>query len=169
MARSYRAANERTGRTSVRPVLIPLRGQDLNLRPLGYEPSELTNCSTPRRSSRVTQCLQRPHHGHHGARNSSCCALGRDIRNYWSFDGVSGEQSRGSVQGGIPAGRAGGAHQTRAVLRPGLGEAASSTPRSLPRQRRASACQPRPPRRGRWRRRPTGGRPAPPCSPTVQP
>ena len=25
-----------------------LRGQDLNLRPLGYEPNELPNCSTPR-------------------------------------------------------------------------------------------------------------------------
>jgi hypothetical protein len=30
-------------------VLLELRGQDLNLRPLGYEPSELPNCSTPRR------------------------------------------------------------------------------------------------------------------------
>ena len=30
-----------------------LRGQDLNLRPLGYEPSELPSCSTPRRASRV--------------------------------------------------------------------------------------------------------------------
>ena len=26
-----------------------LRGQDLNLRPLGYEPNELPDCSTPRR------------------------------------------------------------------------------------------------------------------------
>ena len=25
-----------------------LRGQDLNLRPSGYEPDELPNCSTPR-------------------------------------------------------------------------------------------------------------------------
>ena len=25
-----------------------LRGQDLNLRPLGYEPNELPGCSTPR-------------------------------------------------------------------------------------------------------------------------
>ena len=27
-----------------------LRGQDLNLRPLGYEPNELPGCSTPRLS-----------------------------------------------------------------------------------------------------------------------
>jgi hypothetical protein len=29
-----------------------LRGQDLNLRPLGYEPNELPGCSTPRLSRR---------------------------------------------------------------------------------------------------------------------
>ncbi len=28
-----------------------LRGQDLNLRPLGYEPNELPDCSTPRKTS----------------------------------------------------------------------------------------------------------------------
>ena len=30
-----------------------LRGQDLNLRPLGYEPNELPGCSTPRLSLAV--------------------------------------------------------------------------------------------------------------------
>ncbi len=32
---------------SLKP-LIQLRGQDLNLRPRGYEPRELPGCSTPR-------------------------------------------------------------------------------------------------------------------------
>ncbi len=30
-----------------------LRGQDLNLRPLGYEPNELPDCSTPRQGERL--------------------------------------------------------------------------------------------------------------------
>ncbi len=31
-----------------------LRGQDLNLRPLGYEPNELPDCSTPRHLGRLS-------------------------------------------------------------------------------------------------------------------
>src|SRR3954471_13775802 len=37
-----------TSQVPVGPVLFELRGQDLNLRPLGYEPNELPDCSTPR-------------------------------------------------------------------------------------------------------------------------
>jgi hypothetical protein len=43
------------GLTFARPLSGSSRGQDLNLRPLGYEPSELPDCSTP----------------HHEASNSS--------------------------------------------------------------------------------------------------
>ena len=32
-----------------------LRGQDLNLRPSGYEPDELPDCSTPRRRNEIMQ------------------------------------------------------------------------------------------------------------------
>ena len=38
-----------------------LRGQDLNLRPSGYEPDELPGCSTPRRDVMRTKRLTRLH------------------------------------------------------------------------------------------------------------
>jgi hypothetical protein len=34
-----------------------LRGKDLNLRPLGYEPNELPDCSTPQFNGNVTGWL----------------------------------------------------------------------------------------------------------------
>ena len=37
-----------------------LRGQDLNLRPLGYEPNELPDCSTPRRAAKDLTSFQKP-------------------------------------------------------------------------------------------------------------
>src|SRR5262249_45978808 len=36
-----------------------LRGRDLNPRPLGYEPNELPDCSTPRQENRIVSDLRR--------------------------------------------------------------------------------------------------------------
>jgi hypothetical protein len=49
------------GKTQAR--LYWLRGRDLNPRPLGYEPNELPDCSTPRRHYAPNPPLRQPHFG----------------------------------------------------------------------------------------------------------
>ena len=45
-----------------------LRGQDLNLRPSGYEPDELPGCSTPRQIRDHAGCAEKQLSNNHGAK-----------------------------------------------------------------------------------------------------
>ena len=50
----FSATARSSSRTGPELLFSWWRGQDLNLRPSGYEPDELPDCSTPRRSNLVT-------------------------------------------------------------------------------------------------------------------
>jgi hypothetical protein len=61
-----------TASSEGRPVAFrKLRGEDLNLRPSGYEPDELPDCSTPRRP-----------HCAHSAQKQSCISAGTGAVNF---------------------------------------------------------------------------------------
>ncbi len=71
-----------------------LRGQDLNLRPSGYEPDELPNCSTPRYTGVSFECLYRIPYG------------GADVNSFFQKCGRGGQTLFGAAR--LTAGKKGG-------------------------------------------------------------
>ena len=68
-----------------------LRGGDLNPRPLGYEPNELPDCSTPRHRGAPTHPTNQRYHARPGRSNDACPAalLPRRGRAYFRLGGVT--------------------------------------------------------------------------------
>ncbi len=63
-----------------------MRGQDLNLRPLGYEPNELPDCSTPHSNSTVVNLSRQSHPAHARAATASAPPSSSSMSRFvWSW------------------------------------------------------------------------------------
>ena len=94
------------------------RGQDLNLRPSGYEPDELPDCSTPRREPttyHLTGWCESPRASRHAGQPSARFGLGGGGR-----AGGRGRGGRGGGRGRGARRRGGGACQVLHLLQVGL-------------------------------------------------
>src|SRR5207245_3500112 len=70
-----------------------LRGEDLNLRPSGYEPDELPDCSTPRRAAQVSRLRLRSIRGSPSTRSTV-----RVVSRRHRGSGVEPARTRGQVR-----------------------------------------------------------------------